>query len=412
MPHQFSLAKLVRRRRTFIAVFVLLITATTVTPAVAAEAGPSIAIHQYGTLIYTPGAGFPSRTTLDYKATINGMSRTAKVTTSSSGTFAQAFWIPNNTNGVLTITAATGSKTTTASKTIGNVAPTTTVKPATTTTVKPATTTQAPPATTSTTAKPVTTTTTLAPNTGVKPLGPTGNWNLVFGDEFNGTAIDRSKFPECHWATRPGCAGQTEKELQAYRPGNVTVSGGAAHLTAKRESVNVPELGKTLPYTSGSIATGPWVDTPSTFKFKYGYVESRIKVAAGAGLWSSLWLEQANLVWPPEIDIMEAPNFESTKLYSNIHYKTSSGRDQSIQSHTGPNWSADYHVFGLEWSASSLKWYIDGKLVRTYSDASKIPSSEMYVIANLSVGGWAETPPSSTKFPASMSLDYIRVWQR
>jgi beta-glucanase (GH16 family) len=37
----------------------------------------------------------------------------------------------------------------------------------------------------------------------------------------------------------------------------------------------------------------------------------------------------------------------------------------------------------------------------------------MYVILNLAVGGdWAGSPNSSTPFPSTMKVDYVRVWQK
>lgn len=248
------------------------------------------------------------------------------------------------------------------------------------------------------------------------PLGSSGGtWNLKFNDEFNATSVDRSKFPECHWATRPGCTGQNPKEMQAYRPGNVTVSGGSAHLTAKRENVRVPELNSTFNYTSGSLATGSWAGKPSTFKMQYGYVEARMKTAPGKGMWSSLWLASADMEWPPEIDIVEAPNHNEHQAHSNVHFKNRDGsRGQAGSSYTSSrNLSQSYHVYGLEWTPTQIKWYIDGRLVRTYSNSNNVPKKEMYIVANLSVGGvWAGAPTSSTKFPATMSVDYIRAWQR
>jgi beta-glucanase (GH16 family) len=37
----------------------------------------------------------------------------------------------------------------------------------------------------------------------------------------------------------------------------------------------------------------------------------------------------------------------------------------------------------------------------------------MYIIANLAVGGdWPGNPDATTRFPGSMDIDYIRVYQR
>jgi beta-glucanase (GH16 family) len=37
----------------------------------------------------------------------------------------------------------------------------------------------------------------------------------------------------------------------------------------------------------------------------------------------------------------------------------------------------------------------------------------MYLLANLAVGGiWPGSPPSSTTFPATMRIEYIRAYER
>ena len=35
----------------------------------------------------------------------------------------------------------------------------------------------------------------------------------------------------------------------------------------------------------------------------------------------------------------------------------------------------------------------------------------MYLIVNLAIGGAAGVPPASTRFPAEMLVDYVRVWK-
>jgi beta-glucanase (GH16 family) len=354
-----------------------------------------------GSYDVTVGVGDPSYTDSRHGLTVEGKS--AIDFTPSSGTkHSSKTTRVEVTDGRLTI-KPTGQNTKINFVDIAKVA-----APTTTTTTAP---------TTSTTEANNTTPTTPPPVSGnAQPVGgPGGNWNLKFNEDFDGNSVNRSKFPDCHWNTRPGCSGQNADELQVYRPGNTTVSGGSAHLTAKRESVRVPELNRTLNYTSGSLATGSWAGNPSTFKMKYGYAEARIKTAPGKGVWSSFWLAPADMEWPPEIDILEAPNFEENKFYTTLHYEirnTVMG-GQSLQANTpGPNLSQGYHTYAVEWTPTSLKWYFDGKLIRTYTDAGKIPQKDMYLVLNLSVGGWAGTPPSSTRFPATMSVDYVRAWQR
>src|SRR4029450_11601404 len=58
-------------------------------------------------------------------------------------------------------------------------------------------------------------------------------WNLVWSDEFNGTAVDRNK-----WHLEGGGGGWGNNELEYYTNGNnASSSGGALVIEARRESV-------------------------------------------------------------------------------------------------------------------------------------------------------------------------------
>ena len=50
--------------------------------------------------------------------------------------------------------------------------------------------------------------------------------------------------------------------------------------------------------------------------------------------------------------------------------------------------------------------------IKTYADPSHIPNQPMYVILNLAIGGWerGQLHPRAKDFPATMLVDYVRVW--
>ena len=86
------------------------------------------------------------------------------------------------------------------------------------------------------------------------PLGQSGNWQLVFSDEFDGTALDSSKWVTCFpWGTQAGCGSTTTPDLW-YLPQNVVVSSGTAKLRALNQQVTGTD-GKTYSYASGIITT-------------------------------------------------------------------------------------------------------------------------------------------------------------
>ncbi len=175
--------------------------------------------------------------------------------------------------------------------------------------------------------------------------------------------------------------------------------------------------GNSYAYSSGLISSGKDTYEPSVaprFAFQYGYVEMRAKIPAGQGLWTALWMLQANGQWPWEIDILEALGHQPGTAHMTVHYPPPAWDDAtSAADYNGPDLSADFHTYAIEWAPDKLGWYIDGVERKRDTDPAHIPSAPMFLMANLQVGGdWPGMPDATTTFPAQLELDYIRVWQR
>ena len=137
------------------------------------------------------------------------------------------------------------------------------------------------------------------------PVGATGEWNLVFQDDFNATSLDTAKWATCYDWNNKGCYHQSNNELNWYDAAHISVSGGAAHLTATNTPITGSD-GHPYDYVSGMITTGrDSYFAPAKYNFQYGYAEARLKLPAGQGLWPAFWLLPADQSWPPEIDIFE-----------------------------------------------------------------------------------------------------------
>ena len=216
-------------------------------------------------------------------------------------------------------------------------------------------------------------------------------WLPTFSDEFNGTTLDTSK-----WNTLLGGShtpGTNHGELQYYTDDSVTLSGGVLHLTGARR------LMQGFNYTSGVIAT------EGKFSQLYGYFEIKAKVPAGNGFWPAFWMLPPTL-WAPETDILEMKGSNPSKNYMTNHWSGGSNGG----TYTGPNFSTSFHTFGVAWSAGSLTWYIDD--VQRFQSTSHVSSVPMYLIANLAIGGtFPGNPDSSTPFPSSLDIDYIRAYR-
>lgn len=263
------------------------------------------------------------------------------------------------------------------------------------------------------------------------PAGAAGPWRLAFGDEFEGDHLDQARWSTCSrqmFVTRNQCFGHNE-EVQTYLPGNVSMTAGAStsdgddphgvRLTARADgstwnfghdsvTAGAPQ------WNSGMLSTGPavaGVDPPgyTPFSFTYGFFEVRMRVPAGQGLWPAAWLFPADNAGPAEIDLAEVLGHDPATTYMSVHYPGGS----STEGRTGPDLSAGFHTFGVDWQPDRITWYVDGVVARSVYGAGGIPSKPMYPMINLAVGGsWPGSPDASTPTTASLDVDWVRIWQR
>ncbi|MEA2973857.1 MAG: hypothetical protein QOG82_2315 [Actinomycetota bacterium] len=249
---------------------------------------------------------------------------------------------------------------------------------------------------------------------GPLPVGSSGGANLVFSDEFDGTALNSGKWHTCSWWSSTTCSIETNNELELYTKNNVSVASGMLKLQARKENA-VAWNGKTYNYTSGMISSGGRSGSiPAGFTYKYGYAEARVKVPAGQGLWPAFWTLPSDYSWPPEIDIMEILGNKPNQQEMHYHYLNSAGVHQGPgQAWVGPDFSADWHTFGVDWQPNAMIWYVDGVERWRFTDASAITAKPQYLLLNLAVGGnWPGSPNAATPFPSDYLVDYVRVWDR
>jgi beta-glucanase (GH16 family) len=255
---------------------------------------------------------------------------------------------------------------------------------------------------------------TVADNFAVRPGGAL---TLVWSDEFDATRLDPRKwYFETGDGSQYGIPGWGNNELQWYLPDSAALSGGTLRITARRESRNGKD------YTSARI------NTRDRFAFRYGRIEARIKLPKGQGLWPAFWLlPQDNTYggWAAsgEIDIAEARNPGATggnSIYGVIHYggqwpqNVSSGESYAVATDV----TADFHDYALEWDPTEIRWYVNDILfaVRNtwFSSSAPFPApfdKRFHILLNLAVGGnFPGAPTASTVFPATMEVDYVRVY--
>lgn len=232
------------------------------------------------------------------------------------------------------------------------------------------------------------------------------NYELVWSDEFNGNYLDTNTW---NYEIGTGSWGWGNNEQQYYTDRNIKVSNGTMKITAKREDYGG------MKYTSSRITT------KNKKNFKYGKIEARIKMPKFKGVWPAMWMLGANqdsVGWPKcgEIDIVEAINDENL-VYGTLHWFNDPGNNNADSgSSVAVADRTEYHVYGVEWTADKLRWYVDGKVYRTMdvsNDSFSEVRKEYFVIFNMAIGGqWPGYDIDETAFPATMEVDWVRAYKK
>jgi len=231
-----------------------------------------------------------------------------------------------------------------------------------------------------------------AGNALAQQAGTFDKWIRTWSDEFTNSTIDTTKWNISNYAPNKNA------ELEYYSPVAVTSTGGNLVIT----STNVPRGGRA--YTSGEVTT------LNKYSQTYGRFEARCKLPRTKGMWPAFWMLPASQGWPPEIDIMEMLGHQPTRVYMSHHWGTAAALQSFSQGWTGPDFSAGFHEFRVDWYPDALLWQVDG--VQRVADGNAVPQEPMYLILNNAVGGiWPGNPDGTTVFPQQYQIDWVRAYK-
>jgi beta-glucanase (GH16 family) len=138
----------------------------------------------------------------------------------------------------------------------------------------------------------------------------------------------------------------------------------------------------------------------------------RAELPSGAGLWPTFWLLPANHSWPPELDVFEVLGSDPTTAVATVHSAATGAHTAIASAVATGDLSEGFHTFGVNWQQDIIQWYIDGAEVAEAPTPADM-HQPMYLLANLAVGGAGSWPgvADASAFPATMSIDYIHVYQ-
>ncbi len=236
-------------------------------------------------------------------------------------------------------------------------------------------------------------------------------WRLIWQDEFNGSA---GELPDStKWTYDIGTDwGNAQLEYDTDRPENVSMDGlGNLAITARREAY------------MGSAFTSARIKTQGLFEQAYGRFEARIRMPWGPGIWPAFWLLGGNvdlIGWPEcgEIDIMEYRGQEPNIIHGSLHGPGYSGGEAVTKSYgfEHSRFDTDFHLFAVEWAPDRIDFFVDETLYQEVKpddvSGNWVYNHPFYIILNVAVGGnYVGWPISTTPFPQTMRVDYVRVYE-
>jgi beta-glucanase (GH16 family) len=240
---------------------------------------------------------------------------------------------------------------------------------------------------------------------------PPEGYALAWSDEFNGNALDGSK-----WWIKTGANRDATNALET-----VAVNGGDLVITTYTANVGG------VPFHRTGMVTGYGL-----FQQQYGYMEARIKFSDSPGMWSAFWVQSPTYGNPEdnaavagaELDVVEHRAVDknnvsvANKAQIAVHWNGYGSAHQTTNTLTPNLGLADgYHLYGVEWDAAGYKFYIDNHLQWSENRADSISQRPEYMILSSEVennswagkiptGGYGNLAGSTTK----MSVDYVRVY--
>ncbi len=281
------------------------------------------------------------------------------------------------------------------------------------------------------------------------PIGPSGTYKLVFDDEFNGLAVDQSK-----WLTKFPYGSPNDRTSSngpdIIMDQNAVVSQGLLHLIVKSQFPVINYGGQDRNYSSGLLFS------KNEFQYEQGRFEIRCRLPVGKNgwigraLWPAFWMT-GGTCGKQEIDVFEFNDTQQSdhnRIFTTVYgiANVNPNDPNPNCSNSNPCYGAtpssarttdnmgqllyDFHTYAIEWDPACITWFVDGTPIkyhyRFYDTAGRTygcsvqpgnyfqhplwPFQPLNIVVGMGLG--SEGPDASSNLPASFDVDYVRVYQR
>lgn len=233
---------------------------------------------------------------------------------------------------------------------------------------------------------------------GIKPAA----YRLSWHDEFDGDAVNTDT-----WAYRLDSNwGSTQKQQ------NVSVGNGRLRIELKKDAEDKKG------YTGGGVI--------SKKQFNFGFYEARFIVPRTRGWHTSFWLTGYEPLSPnkvggiglQELDICEHDSWDSNVYKPAIWIRKP--KDIAIKPKVNgytkvetPDLTAEFHVWGCEFTAGMVRYFFDGKeVMRRDISAYQTGPNHIWMTSIAANLGKKTGNPVDEELPSRAEFEYVRFWER
>lgn len=251
-------------------------------------------------------------------------------------------------------------------------------------------------------------------------------WRCSFSDDFTGSSLNRANWQPVTTATSGYHIGS---DCYLDSPTSIAVGSGTLKLTTRRTTrpftCSSPSGSYSSSYTSASLSSlGRYSQTYGRYEIRATFPATRT-----AGTHSAWWLwpesySYGGWPWSGEIDIAEFYSQHADRAIPQVHYVPQ--QDQGIGARSS-YWClmknpSQFHTYTLEWTRTRLVVQYDGAtcldlaLQPAVSQAGTPlaagqPFDQPFTLAlTQGIGAEGNAPTAGTTLPATMEVDYVRVW--
>jgi beta-glucanase (GH16 family) len=218
-------------------------------------------------------------------------------------------------------------------------------------------------------------------------------YTQVFFHDFPGTSLDTGVWPVDY-------GGTSSNGYFQWDPTDISVNNGLTITFAEKNGT----------WTTGGIDMGSHASIGGQSNGTiYGLFEFYAKInTRKQGVGPVLLLWPCDNAWPPEIDVLEAPN-GNNEAFQTLHWGASNTQISTPTSMDPTQW----HDYAVDWEPGQIVFYIDGKVTATIPASNGNDPNQCMVmgisgyIANPG-DSWYGSPPTDAT-PSSFTVAWVRV---